>query len=253
MTTELQKASLLKRTAAGIFDFILVCVLAVGIAWFLSWVLGADAHQEKWDKGRAAYEQQYGVTYDITQEEYDALSEQKRQNYDAAHKALVSDKEVMQSYNMVVQLAILTVTFGILIAQVLLELVVPLILKNGQTIGKKIFSIALVRVDGVKLSTLQLFVRTVLAKFTLETMIPVYFLVMLFFNAAGIFATVIIGGLTLAQLICLCVTKTNSLIHDLLSGTVAVDMATQMIFRSTDDLIRYQQRVHAEQVARSTY
>lgn len=253
MTTELQKASLLKRTAAGIFDFIILCILAVGIAWLLSWVLGLDAHQTTLDEGYARYEAQYGVTFDISQEEYEALSQQEKDNYDAAYEAMSADEEVLHSYNMVLQLTILVTTFSILLAMLVVEFAVPLILKNGQTVGKKIFSIALVRTDGVKLNSLQLFVRTVLGKFTLETMIPVYMALMIFFNAIGVTAILILGGLLLAQTICVAVTRTNSMIHDLLAGTAAVDMSTQMIFRSTDDLIRYQQRLHAEKAARSAY
>lgn len=253
MTTNLQKASLLKRTAAGIFDSIMLCILAVGIAWLLSFVLGVDAHQASLDEGYARYEEQYGVTFDISQEEYEALSEPQREAYDAAYKAMSADEEVLHSYNMVLQLTMLVTTFSILMAMLVLEFAIPLILKNGQTIGKKIFAIALVRTDGVKLNSLQLFVRTVLGKFTLETMIPVYLALMIFFNAIGITAVIILGGLLLAEIICIAVTRTNSMIHDLLAGTAAVDMSTQMIFRSTDDLIRYQQRIHAEKAARSAY
>ncbi len=253
MTTELQKASLLKRTAAGIFDFILLCILAVGLMWLLSLVFGVDGYQTTLDEGYARYEAQYGVIFDISQEEYEALSQQEQENYDAAYKALTEDEEVVRSYNMVLQLTLLVTTFAILLAILALEFVVPLLLKNGQTIGKKIFAIALVRTDGVKLNSLQLFVRTVLGKFTIETMIPVYMVLMIFFNAIGVTAVVILGGLLLAQTICVAVTRTNSLIHDLLAGTAAVDMSTQMIFRSTEDLIRYQQRIHAEKAARSAY
>ena len=35
MITDIQKASLLKRIAAGIFDGILLCILAVGFAWLM--------------------------------------------------------------------------------------------------------------------------------------------------------------------------------------------------------------------------
>ena len=61
-------------------------------------------------------------------------------------------------------------------------LFVPLKLGNGQTIGKKVFGIGVMRVDGVQLTTIQLFIRTILGKFTLETMIPVYIVLMIFFN-----------------------------------------------------------------------
>ena len=44
MATDLQKASFWKRTAAWMFDFILVGILAVAFGVLLSWILGYDAH-----------------------------------------------------------------------------------------------------------------------------------------------------------------------------------------------------------------
>ena len=129
----------------------------------------------------------------------------------------------------------------------------PLILGNGQTLGKKIFGIALIRQDGVKLNTMQLFARTLLGKFTIETMLPVYMLVMVFFNIMGLDGLMIIAGIWIAQLILLVVTRNNQLLHDLLAGTVVVDMASQRIFKTTDDLIAYQKRVAAEKATRQPY
>ena len=43
------------------------------------------------------------------------------------------------------------------------------------------------------------------------------------------------------------------MIHDLLAGTVVVDVSSQMIFRTTDDLIAYKKKIAAEQSARQVY
>lgn len=48
-------------------------------------------------------------------------------------------------------------------------------------------------------------------------------------------------------------TRTNSALHDLLAGTVVVDIGSQMVFRTTEDLIAYQKKVAAERAARQTY
>jgi hypothetical protein len=42
------------------------------------------------------------------------------------------------------------------VACALLEFLVPYLLKNGQTVGKKMFSLGVMRVDGVKISTFSL-------------------------------------------------------------------------------------------------
>ncbi len=253
MITDIQRASMLKRIAAGIFDGILICIFAVGFAWMLAALFHYNDYNAQLADGYAQYEQQYNVTFDISQEDYLALSDEEKLNYDEAYAALIKDDAVIKTYNILLNLTLLITTFGILLSILLLEFFIPLWLKNGQTIGKKIFSIGLVRNDGVQMNNMQLFVRTVLGKFTIETMIPVYIIIMILFNSIGIVGLIVLGGILLVQLISLIATKTNSLIHDMLAGTVAVDISSQMIFRTTEDLIAYKKKIHAEQVARSNY
>lgn len=253
MTHDLQKASLWKRASAWIFDFILLGILIVGVAFVLSAVLGYNGYNETLDAAYAQYEAQYDVEFEISQEQYLAMTEQQRHNYDTAYNTLVSDQEAMYAYNMVLNLTMLITTLSILIAYLALEFALPLFLGNGQTLGKKIFGLCLMRTNGVQINNLQLFVRTVLGKFTIETMIPVYILIMIFFNMIGILGTGILAVLALVQLILLAVTATNAQIHDLLAGTVVVDYSSQMIFRTTEDLIAYQKRVAAEAAARQPY
>lgn len=253
MDYDLQKASMWKRIAAGMFDGILTGILAVGLAFLLSFLLGYDGYSETLDAAYARYETEYAVTFDITQEEYLAMTDAQQKNYDIAYEALIADEDAMYAYNMVINLSLVVTTAGILLALLALEYVVPLLLGNGQTLGKKIFSLCLVRTDGVKLNNMQLFVRTLLGKFTIETMIPVYILLMLFWGTIGLTGTIILFGLLAVQCILLLVTRTNSLIHDLLAGTAVVDFSSQMIFRTTEDLIAYQKAVHAERAAREKY
>lgn len=253
MAHDLQKAGLWKRIAAGIFDGILTGILAVGIACLLSVLLGYDSHSAALDAAYTRYESQYGVTFDISQEEYLAMTEELRQNYDAAYGALTADQEAMYAYNMVMNLSLVITTLGILLGILCMEFFLPLILGNGQTLGKKIFGLCLVRTDGVKLNHMQLFVRTLLGKFTIETMIPVYILLMLFWGTVGLLGTVLLAALGIAQCVCLAVTQTNSAIHDLLAGTAVVDFGSQRIFRTTEDLIAYQKKIAAERAARQAY
>lgn len=253
MEQDLQKAGLRKRISAGIFDGMLAAMLAVGVAFLLSLAFGYDSQNETLNAAYEKYETQYGVTFNISVEQYDAMTEEEKANYQAAYDALVSDEEAMHTYNVVVNLMLLMTSLGILAGIVLMEFVVPLFFGNGQTLGKKIFGICLMRTDGVKLNTMQLFVRTVLGKFAIETMIPVYILLMLFMGAANIFNLLLLAAIALAQAVIVVVTRNNSLIHDLLAGTVVVDYASQRIFTSTQDLIEYQKRVAAERAAREKY
>jgi len=253
MGLDLQKPGLWKRIAAWMFDVILLAVLAVGFAMLLSLILGYDGYAKEVDEAYAHYEAQYGVKFDITEEEYEALTEEQRQNYKDAAEALNRDEEAVRAYNMMFSLTLIMVTVGILLSYLALEVLVPVLFRNGQTLGKKCFGIGLMRVDGVKLTTLQLFVRAILGKFTLETMIPVYIVLMIFFNQMGLMGTSFLAVFALIQAILLFSTKNNTVIHDKLAGTVAVDISSQMIFETTQDLLEYKQKLHAEQAAKQEY
>lgn len=253
MTTDLQKASLSKRIAAGMLDAMLLAVLAVGFMSLLFNLLGYSNHSEVLRQYYEQYETQYGVSFDISEGEYRELSEEDQKNFDAAYQALLNDDDVLYAYNLLINMTLLITTFGILFAMIVLEFAVPLWLKNGQTVGKKVFSLGLMRTDGVQITPLQLFIRTVLGKFTVEIMIPVYVIIMVLFNSVGLFGTGMLMLLLLVQAVSMIVTRTNSMLHDLISGTVAVDIASQKIFRSTDDLIDYQKKIAAERAARQDY
>ena len=253
MIHDLQKAFFWKRIAAWMFDGILVSVLVAGLAFLLSVLLGYDGHSRTLEEGYARYEQAYGVVFEIDQEEYQAMTEEARTRYDEAYGALIADEEVLYAYNMVVNLTLVITTGAILLAYLLWEFFMPLWFGNGQTLGKKIFGLALIRNDSVQVNSLQLFTRTILGKFTIETMIPVYILLMLFWGTMDLTGTLMIGALVIGQCACVAITRTNSAIHDLLAGTVVVDLTSQVIFRTTEDLIAHQKKVAAEQAARQPY
>lgn len=253
MGIDLQKANLWKRIAAWLLDLILLCVLAVGAAYLLSAVLGYDTASRELETHYARYESQYGVTFDISQEAYAAMDPQGQANYDAAYAALIADEAVLYTYNLVINLTLLITSLGILIAMLVLEFAVPLVLKNGQTVGKKCFGLGLIRQDGVAMNNLQLFARTLLGKYTLGTMIPVYVFLLMFWGNLGVTGTVILGALLVGQVVCVSMTRNNSALHDLLAGTVVVDLASQQIFKTTEELLAYTKRIHAERAQRREY
>ena len=109
------------------------------------------------------------------------------------------------------------------------------------------------RTDSVAMNTMQLFTRTLLGKFTIETMMPVLIVMMIFWGIMDITGTLVLIALAIAQLLICALTRTNALIHDLLAGTVVVDYTSQMIFSSTENLIAYQKKIAADRAARQTY
>ena len=95
--------------------------------------------------------------------------------------------------------------------------------------------------------------RTVLGKYTIETMVPVLMLMMLFEGAVGFTGLIVILGLFILQLCLIIFTKNRTAIHDLLSDCVTVDKSSQMIFESEEAKTEYQKRLHAEMVQKDNY
>ena len=251
MSIDLQKANIWKRISAFLFDSLILAIVVVGIGYLMSAALGYDGYNQTLNEAYTRYEEQYEIQFEITGKEYEAMSENEREAYDAAYDALIKDEKAIQAYNMVLNLTMLIITFSILFAFLILEIFVPIRFGNGQTLGKKIFGLGVMRTDAVKITNLQLFIRTVLGKYTIETMIPVYILIMIFFNMLGIHGTLILLIFGIVQVVILCATHTRSVVHDLLAGTMVIDINSQRIFNDANALLEYKKKLHAEQVAKN--
>lgn len=265
---DLQKASLTKRFSAYLLDFICVCILATMFAWLFSLAVDFNGWYEKYVDTQARYEEKYGINT-LTSEEYAALSDAEKKAYDEknqlamveAEKALqaaysAKDPEAIETVkviNMVNNLITLTVTFSLLFGVLVVEFILPIIFKNGQTLGKKVFSVAVMRTNSVKINNVCLFIRSILGKYAIETMIPAYIAMKLFLGSANIFDLLLVVALLVSQLIIMAVTKNNSLIHDLLSDTVVVDMSSQLIFDTEESMLKFKENLHDEKVNSSTY
>ncbi len=245
MIYDLQKASLGKRLSAFLFDLVLFVILVTGAAFGLTALLGYDSQVTAYGKTLSAFEEQY--TEPLNKEQFDALTEEEQ----GAYETMVNELNAITSQ--VFNSTLLIITFSLLAAYLVLEFIIPLILGNGQTLGKKIFGIALMRVDGVRLTPIQLFVRTVLGKYTVETMIPAMFAVTILLGASTLISILAPALILLAQIVLMIITNTNSLIHDKMAGTVAVDMASQLIFDSVEELAEYKRQLHTEEANKADY
>ncbi len=253
MLCDLQKASMWKRISAWLFDSILLIMAAVGVAFLLSVMLGYDGYAAERAQLRLDYEAAHGVSFDIGAEAYDALPDAERDRFDAAYTAFAEDPAVNRLDLLIINLALIITAFGVLLPYLLLELLVPLALGHGRTLGKKIFGIGVMRVDGVKISAFQLFVRAILGKYTLETMIPLLLTFALLLNILPVMALSGLALLALLQAVFLLFSPLHSPIHDMIAGTVAVDYASQMIFDSPEALLEYQKKQSAEAAERAEY
>lgn len=250
MITDLQRASMWKRISAFLFDFIMLSIVAVLFGWGISMATGYDGYARTMDEALARYGEEYQVDMTLSSAEAEALPPEKQADLNAAFEAMNGDESIVNAYIMMMSLTLVIISGGILMAYVGLEFVVPLLLKNGQTLGKKIFSLAVMRNDGTRLSGIILFVRTILGKFAIETMIPVAIVMMIFWGVMGLEGTLFLLALGAVQLLLTLARRNHTPLHDLLAGTVTVDFSSQMIFNTRDDLVAYKQKAHAEKVSR---
>ena len=257
---DIQKASVLKRISAFLFDFIFIAILSVGVAFLISAITNFYGTLDSYQAHIDEYATQHGIKLDITEEEYNALSEEDRKLYDGMGMELFNNEDFVHDYKLIISLTLVMVTLSPFITFLLLEFLIPLFLKNGQTLGKKIFAIGVIRVDSVRITPFFLFVRNILGKFTIGTMIPLYMIVFIMMQA-------ILGVSFLSPLVCLVIlasvvllniglfigTRTRSFIHDCFSSTVVVDMATQMIFETSEERLEYKKRIHQEAADKAKY
>lgn len=261
MIYDLQKGSLLKRASAFLLDGILLVIIAVGFAFAFSAIFHYNTYSDMYSDGIDRYAQEYGVDFSsvLNQADYDALSEADRAAYDAAVDAMNTDPEILRALNIIVRMIIANVSVSIFLGFMVIEFILPMIFKNGQTPGKRIFGLAVMRTNGVKIRGISLFIRTFLGKYVIETMIPVLIAMLTIFNAIGIMGGPGILGfvmvllLLIGQIVMVAVTKTNSMIHDMVSDCVVVDMASQMIFETEEAMIEYKKAKAAEEAARDPY
>lgn len=267
---ELRKIGIVRRASALLLDLILLAVLATGFMFLLSLICNYRSAEERATQNYTAYEDfrkeyfgsiaaHYGYNYEegengsyvIRNGEGARVSENELLNklrdskgedeevkaaYDAFVALPATAAEVNRQYSLVYNLLFMMVSLGILLSYLVLEFILPIILKNGQTVGKKVFGICLVRPNCVKITNLSLFARTILGKYAIETMFPVLLVFLFLFGGLGILAIVLLAALLLMNIILFFALKNRTPIHDLLAGTVAVDMRVQMIFQSEEEL-----------------
>ncbi len=266
MSLSIQKASLWKRISAWLFDFIITMIIAVGIATLLSATLGYEKYSTQLNNYYTQYQQQfqpeyeekYNIKLSVTQTEYDAFTLEQKQTYNEAVQALTEainkeiskNESVISLYQKTFALMLVITSIGILLGVFVVQFILPLFLKNGQTLGKKIFGVAVMRTNGIQITNFILFVRSIFGLYTIETMFPLALLIMVYFGYMGSVGLITIALLGILQIGVLIGTRNNVAIHDVLADTVTVELASQRIFKDEQELLAYKQEEHTKEVAK---
>ena len=247
----IQKANFLKRISAGLLDFILVAILATGFALSVSSIVGYDKQAAALNPYYSKYEQLYGIDFDITQEQYNELTPEQQAAYqtalEQANAAMQKDPEVLAIYEKIFSLTLVIASISLLLSTLSVFFVVPLFFKDGQSLGKKVFGLAVMRTNCVKVSNKVLFIRTLFGVYAIEIVFPIFLV------TTGIVGVITLFLLMALQIGVLIYTKTNSCIHDLLADTVVVDFPSQRMFETQEELEDYIKAEQARAAAEAAY
>ena len=247
---DLQKASVSKRIAAWIFDMMMILVVFSFAALAISSITGMPKYATEFTELQSEYLSNYGIDPSIPENE---LTEEQKAQFVIAEEAFQNDPRAIHAFAMIVSLSFIMLGVGAFVAFFILEFLIPLFLHNGQTLGKKMFGIGVMQDNGVKLKNVSLFVRSMIGKYAVETMIPVSVALMVFMGQANLFALVAVVVILVLQIAFLIRTKTNSAIHDVLSSSVTVDLASQKIFETDDELLEYKKTIAEEKANKAAY
>lgn len=253
MAISIQKASFWKRISAFMFDIIVTIMLAMGFATVINVFCGYDQKTAELNAYYTKYEQSYGVDFTINEEDFNQLTTEQQALYTEANKALQGDAGFQKTSQEIFNLTMLMYGGGAFLAFIVWYFVIPLFFGYGRTMGKRIFGLAVIRTNCVKVSAPVLFIRTVVGMFAIETMMPLALLIMIGFNMMGIVGLITIGLLGILQVGMLISTQNNSSIHDLLTDTVVVEFMSQQIFDTQEDLMHFVQEEHAKAVENAEY
>ncbi len=252
MGLDVQKGNIWKRISALLLDIIVVSIAAVLFAVLFSLIFGYDGKLEAYEEIRTSIEEQYGISFPTTEQEYNAFDEEMKARYDAA-SGDERAADAMRLSMLLINLEVLIVTFSLLLAILIFEFVLPLILKHGRTLGKRVFGLAVMRNNFVKASGPVMFIRAILGKYAIETMIPAFILInIFFFGKVDILMLILLVLVPIVNLVLIIATKNNCPIHDLIAMTVVVDFDSQKIFDTEAEMIAYKTAKHEEAVREGT-
>ncbi len=245
MALSIQKANFWKRISAYLFDFVIAIVLTLALSLITHTIFKVDTHIAKLNSLRAQYAADAGIDLDISTEEYQAMTEAEKSAYDekykAVNKAMSEDDEVLQINAAIITSVLGSFSVSIFCSTLILHFILPLFFKYGRSLGKKLFGLAVIRTSGVKISTPVLFIRSMIGLYAIETMFPLLILVFMLFKMLDIVGVIVLLAFAVLQIWVLYRTPTNSSIHDLLTDSVVVDMASQRIYESNEALLAIQQ------------
>ena len=236
----------IKRFAAWFIDIILILVVATGIALITSTIYGYDSYNN------TCYQKEieYGIyvedpkgdftfedkTYTICYEVDGITDAEASKRYEELYK----DLEYREAYSKRSAGQVVITTCSIVVSLTIFELIVPLILKHGRTIGMKFFDIGYVTDEGIDVNFKTIFIRFLFGKLVVGALIPYsgIMLALLMPTYYTIVGFVAIFGVIGINILLLCMTPEKRGIHDYIAKCIPTDNSSQIYFKTVDELAK---------------
>lgn len=247
---EFHKAKFIKRLAAYAIDLILLLAITLGIAAAMFSEMDYNTYEEKFELCCEKYGQQFGVDLSASRADQAEMPEAEQEKYMAAWEALNADAEAMDAIKQKLRIELLSAIVGFFVGYVILEVMLPLIFKNGQTVGKKIMGLCVMHKYHVRVGFMQIIYRTILGKYFIETMIPVVMLILSDYGVLGMTASLVLAAIAMTQGFIVMMSQANCGIHDKLFHTVVADFKKQHIFDNWNDRFDFEEAYEKEMAER---
>ena len=251
----------IKRFAAWFIDIILILVVATGIALFTSLVYGYDNYNNVCHQKEVQYEvyvESPEGTMEFDGKKYilcTDLESVSDEEATARYTALYQDEEYKEAYSKRSVGQVIVITSGIVGSLLIFELIVPLVLKHGRTIGMKFFDIGYVTDDGIDVDFKTVFVRFLFGKVVIGALVPYSGLMLSImmpteYTILGLIALI---GVPVLNLLLLYTTPEKRGIHDFLAKCVPCDNSCQIYFDNIEDLVKAKAEEKRNKNEKKTY
>lgn len=145
--------------------------------------------------------------------------------------SILDDDAACESYNVVIKLLCFNIALGILIAYIISEVLIPLLLPNGESIGKRIFGITIMRIDERKIGVGTLLLRGLISKYLIETVPVVFITLYALFFSSYVYLIIIPIAIVVLNVSLVIFRRDHRALHDMIAGTVVLekDHYSQMV------------------------
>ena len=242
--------SIPKRIAAFFIDLVIFVLLFTGLAFVVGEVCGYTANYEQLQEKYI----EHGVGEFNEETNEFVFCDTSKEECIKSYELFFADDEAMVYYDKSIELTTLILTISVFVTYAITEFVVPLVIKDRQTIGMFLFKIGLVSTDGTTVEHKQLFIRFLFGKFLLTTMIPIYGTIYSFFSAfGGIFGLIFALIIWIIDIALTLFSEKKAGIANSIGSCYACDIETSMIYDTVEEINAIKGAEAAEKVNKERY